>query len=128
MFYDGQDITFFDFDDMSYKHFISDIAIIIFYQFGLAPLTEEQTIDKSVTFLKPFLEGYREFNTIDKIWFERLNDFLKLRELILIMVLHAAGKEVIEGNFGQFYMNKFLPRAKNDTPFFDIQQVLNGIY
>ena len=38
MYYDGQTLTIFDWDDACYKHFISDIAIILFYTFTVERL------------------------------------------------------------------------------------------
>ena len=128
MFYDNETLTFFDFDDASYKHFISDIAIIIYYQFGLSPLSDTEIEDKTIAFLKPFLKGYETENKLDKKWFYKLNEFLRLRSIILIMVVYSAGEEVINGPFGQMLFNKFLPRIKNNTPFFDVERVINGIY
>lgn len=128
MFYDGEVLTFFDWDDASYKHFISDIAIIIFYQFGLSPLTDEQIEDKTIDFLKPFLKGYETENKLDKKWFKELNHFFRLRVLILILVVYAAGDELIEGPFGKALLGKYIPRLKEDKPFFNLERVLNGIY
>lgn len=125
MYYDQHNITFFDFDDSSYQYFISDIAIIIFYQFMLSPLEESVVEDQAHHFLSQFMIGYNKENKLDDLWFEHLNDFLKMRELILIMVLYGAGEEVINGNFGKKYLEKFIPRAKNDIPFFDQSRVYN---
>ncbi len=128
MFYDQETLTFFDWDDASYKHFISDIAIIIYYQFAFTKLSDKEIEDKTIAFLIPFLKGYQKENKLDEIWFTRLNDFLRLRTLVLIMVVFAAGEDTINSHFGQTLINKFIPRIKNDIPFLNLKRVLNGIY
>ncbi len=125
IYYDGDDFTFFDFDDSSYKHFISDIAIIIFYRFGLSGFKDSEKEDKTNVFLKDFCEGYLSINNLDYSWFDHINDFLKLRELILYFVIHAAGEELLESNFGKRYIGFYEDRIKNDVPFFDYKKAIN---
>lgn len=125
LFYDNGNFTFFDWDDSAYKHFISDIAIIIFYHFGLGPDKDDVIEKKTKDFLKHFMKGYNTLNKLDYIWFERLNDFLKLREFILYMVLHAAGEEVINSPFGVRFISKYRNRIKNNIPFFNLDNVLD---
>ncbi len=124
MFYDGNDFTFFDFDDSAYKHFISDIAIIIFYQFGLSGFTDSQKEEKTFAFLEDFCEGYSEVNNLDFSWFDHLNDFLELRELILYMVIHGAGEEMINSSYGKRFIEFYRDRIKNDVPFFDYKKAI----
>jgi Ser/Thr protein kinase RdoA (MazF antagonist) len=124
MYYDGSDLTFFDFDDASYKHFISDIAIIIFYSFGMGSLSDREIEDKTIQFLLPFMKGYERENKLDRTWFEKLNDFFMLRQVILYMVIHAAGEEMVEGPWGKRFIDKYGPRIKNNTPFLDVNRVL----
>ncbi len=124
IYYDGEDFTFFDFDDSSYKHFISDIAIIIFYQFGLSSANDEEREKRTYVFLQDFCKGYLEVNDLDYSWFDHLNDFLKLRELILYMVLFGAGEEIINSPWGQKYVAHYRNRIKNDIPFFDYKKAI----
>ncbi len=128
MYYDGSILTFFDFDDLSYKHFISDIAIIIFYQFGISNDSKEVIEEKTDAFLKPFLKGYETENHLDKKWFLLLNDFFRLREAILVIVVYAAGEELLESGFGKLFTGKYLDHIKNNIDFVDIKKILNGIY
>jgi Ser/Thr protein kinase RdoA (MazF antagonist) len=127
MYYDGSNLTFFDFDDASYKHFISDIAIIIFYSFGMGTLSDREIEDKTIQFLLPFMKGYEKENKLDRTWFEKLNDFFMLRQVILYMVIHAAGEEMLEGPWGKRFIDKYGPRIKNNTPFFDMNRVLKAL-
>ncbi len=124
MFYDGEEFTFFDFDDSAYKHFISDIAIIIFYQFGFTGMSEEEKEKKTHAFLNEFCEGYFEVNRLDFEWFTYINDFLKLRELILYMIIYGAGEEMVDSPWGKRYIDFYRDRIKNDIPFFDYKKAI----
>jgi Ser/Thr protein kinase RdoA (MazF antagonist) len=128
MYYDGSALTFFDFDDASYKHFISDIAIILFYKFGMGTLSDRAIEDKSIRFLSLFVRGYEKENTLDIAWYKRLNDFFMLRQVILYMVIHAAGEEMIEGPWGKQFLDKYGPRIKNNTPFLNVERVVKVLW
>ena len=128
MYYDGKELTFFDFDDASYKHFISDIAIIIFYLFGLGKLTDREIEDKTIHFLTHFMKGYEKENTLNIEWFFKLNDYFMLRQAILFMVIFAAGEEMVEGPWGKGFIDKYEDRIKNNTPFFDVDRVVKAVW
>lgn len=123
MFYDQKELTFFDFDDASYKHFISDIAIIIFYTFMYYDKEDkEKTI---ANFIKPFLKGYETENKLDPIWIDRLNDFFRLRITILYFVIFAEGDELIQSDWGKKFTSIYRDVILNDTNFIDIE-ILKG--
>lgn len=128
MFFDGKELTFFDFDDASYKHFISDIAIIIFYYFGYGTKTDEEIEEEAITLMTPFIKGYETMNQLDRYWFEQLNEFIKLREIILFMVIYAGGEELRNRPYAQRYFEKYAQRIKHDVPFFNLERVLQGIW
>jgi Ser/Thr protein kinase RdoA (MazF antagonist) len=127
IYYDGNDFTFFDFDDSAYSYYIADIAIIIFYQFGLREYTDQQKEELTLQFLKSFCKGYLEENDLEFAWFDHINDFLKLRELILYIVIYAAGNEVINSQWAQNYFKLHKERIFNDIPFFDYKKAV-GYY
>lgn len=124
MYYDKGKLTFFDWDDSAYKHFISDIAIIIFYQFGLNGDLDPTKEMKTKAFLNDFMRGYNTINKLEYKWFLRLNDFLKLREIILYMVLYGAGDDVLNSPFGKKYISTYKERITHNTPFFNLDNVL----
>lgn len=128
MYFDGETLTIFDWDDSSYKHFISDIAIIIFYFYGISSLSDDEIEDKSIWFLKHFMKGYNTENQLDRIWFERLNDFFKLREIILYIVLYAAGDEMLNSRWSKMYIAKFEQRIIQGKDFFDLKKVLRELW
>jgi len=127
MYYDNNILTFFDWDDSSYKYFISDIAIIIFYQFAFSNITEDEKEHRTKLFLDSFMPGYETENHLDFEWFYKLNDFLKLREIILYIVIIAAGEEMIQSGFGKMFLSKYRDRIKNDIPFLNINNILEKV-
>ncbi|MBI9042825.1 phosphotransferase, partial [Lutibacter sp.] len=98
-------LTFFDFDDSAYKHFISDIAIVLFYHFAYRNPTIEIKTEKSLWILNNFFKGYKTHNNLPKEELLHLQDFLKLRELTLYIVIIAGGEETIQSEWGQNYIN-----------------------
>ena len=73
---------------------------------------------KTHEFLKDFCEGYLEINDLDYSWFDHLNDFLKLREIILYFVIYGEGLEKIDSPFGNKYVKFYRDRIINNVPFF----------
>lgn len=117
MFYHEGTFTIFDWDDSSYKYFISDIAIILYYYFVFGNRDKER-IPTATWLLKAFFEGYDQENTIDKKLLYDLNDFLKLRETVLFLVLSAhnfAGDHPGRNKFLEMLKNNI----KNEIPFFE---------
>jgi Ser/Thr protein kinase RdoA (MazF antagonist) len=120
-------LTFFDFDDSAYKHFISDIAIVIFYTMAYQNPPMEVKNDRAVFILKNFFEGYNKNNSLAKEELERLQDFLKLRELTLYTAIKAGGEEVINSDFGKVYLSIYKDKIINNEDFIDLEYVLNEI-
>ncbi len=120
-------LTFFDFDDAAYKHFISDIAIVIFYHFFFTDLATEAMNERTIWILNNFLKGYKKENLLAKTEFLRLHDFLKLRELTLYTVIIAGGPEVFNSNWGQKFLAKYRDKIINEEPFIDLEYVLSKL-
>lgn len=125
MFYDNGVFTFFDWDDSAYKHFISDIAIIIFYQFYRMLPEPDKMEERIKHFLHDFMKGYLQVNKLDFVWFERLNDFFWLRIYILYFVIYGAGEAFVNSDWGKNYIKLFKPRIKQDIPFVNITKILD---
>ena len=70
MFIYGGKLTFFDWDDSAYKHFISDIAIVLFYHFSFGDFSQEHIDKESERILALFLEGYQQENSLDLSFFK----------------------------------------------------------
>lgn len=87
-FYDGETIHIFDFDDACYHYFASDIAIPLYYSTNSKHFygTKEERNEFARGFLKAFLEGYREENTLSQDCLETIPLFLKQRDIELYAV------------------------------------------
>ncbi len=127
MFISSGELTFFDWDDSSYKHFISDIAIVLFYHFAYGKIPQEVINEQSRRILALFLEGYKQENSIDISFLKNLNDFMMLRTIILYVVIYAAGEELLETEWAKLYIDKYRNRIIENVPFFDIGIVLKGL-
>ncbi len=120
-------LTIFDFDDATYKHMISDIAIIIFYQFAYQNPDISLKNEKSIWILNHFLKGYLKYNKLAKEEFLRLHDFIKLRVFALYVVIIAGGPEVSGSPWGSNYLNIYRSKILNDEPIIDLEYVLNNV-
>ncbi len=127
MFISSGELTFFDWDDSAYKHFISDIAIVIFYHFCFYDLSQEAIDEGSARILDLFLKGYRRQNSIDVEFLSNLNDFLMLRTIILYIVIYDAGEELIDSVWGKQYLDKYRDRIIGNIPFLTLDKVLVGL-
>ena len=89
-FIDEGKITVFDFDDSSYQWFASDIAIALYYTvwWKCADYQQEDKDIYAKQFLKDFLNGYNEENSLEKWWLNEIPFFLKLRDITLYTVFH----------------------------------------
>jgi amicoumacin kinase len=87
-FFDGTNITIFDFDDCSYNHIIADIAIPIYYSvwFNTCISDNEEFINSR--FLPAFMKGYLKEYAINLQLLRDIPLFLKLRDCELYGVLH----------------------------------------
>jgi len=109
-------ITIFDFDDCCYKHFVSDIAIVLFYTFFLNP---DQVEGVTFTF-KHFMEGYNQVNKLSVDDIKTLNQFIKLREIVIYIVINRSFPKDNMPEWAQKYLETFRPRILNDVPYVDL--------
>lgn len=127
MFIQSGELMFFDWDDSSYKHFISDIAIVLFYHFNFGDISQEAIDMESQRILALFMAGYHEENSIDLSFLKNLNDFLMLRTIILYIVIYAAGEEMLESVWGKNYIMKNRDRIIDAVPFLSLDIVLKDL-
>ncbi len=119
--------TIFDFDDSAYKHFISDIAIVIFYQFAFREVTVKDRSESTVKILRPFLKGYRKNNFLAKEEFNNLNLFLQLRQVTLYIALKSSGQEITSTDWAKWYFRIYRDAIVNDIDFIDINDILGQL-
>lgn len=86
-FVDGNGrMTVFDFDDSAYSWFACDIAITLFYVLWRNFSAGDERKAAAERFLEPFMRGYNRENRLDPCWADHMQDFLKLRRSLLVVV------------------------------------------
>ncbi|OLO40696.1 hypothetical protein BTR23_04250 [Alkalihalophilus pseudofirmus] len=121
-FYDEKTnkISVFDFDDCSYHHFISDIAIPVYYTTWLKISTKEARTEYSHNFLTDFLKGYQVERAIPLDHLYEIPLFLKLRDCELYGVLHKKWDTTNLNNKQKNLLNEIYQRIMNDEPIIDL--------
>ncbi len=109
----------FDFDDCSYMWFISDIAIALFYYLEFSMRDETDRIKISSHFMTHFMKGYLSENKLTRQDMESMDDFLKLRELVLYIVFYRS-VDMSTDNFASRYIKKHRQRIIGYDKFIDI--------
>lgn len=127
MYYDQDKLTFFDFDDCAYKHFLSDIAIIIYYHFMHQRLEKEEYNQKVRFVLTNLMKGYQLENKIPQNFFDNLNEFILLRSVVLYIVLVAAGYKNSEDSRKSDYAKFAKSTAINHRMKLDLDYVLKDL-
>lgn len=109
---DNLEFEVFDFDDASYKWFISDIAVVLFYVIWFNPENE----DRIDFVMKHFMSGYNEINKLDDFWFGVFDEFLKLRRLILALVIYRSFDILDAPEWVSKFYELNLDKTINDEP------------
>lgn len=121
-FYDevtGQ-ITVFDFDDCSYHHFISDIAIPLYYSAWLKYDNEQDRNSFGHEFLMHFLKGYQTERSIHIESLKEILLFLKLRDCELYGVFHKKWDTNNLNDRQKGLLNEIYQRIMNDQPLIQL--------
>ncbi len=84
--YKGE-ITAFDFDDTAYCWFVYDIAVILFSS-AFYRREDLSYNEFAAAFLPPFMEGYRTEYDLPVAELDRIEDLVRFREILLVVVLH----------------------------------------
>lgn len=117
---DGQRLTFFDFDDAIYTWYAYDVATTLFSTTLAEHVEPDRTAQEAAArqFLEPFLEGYSKHSSLDRLMLDKLDRFIKLRELSLWGVAMTFFDPVNPGND---YLARFLVdrrrRLEADEPY-----------
>jgi Ser/Thr protein kinase RdoA (MazF antagonist) len=121
--WDGDNITFFDFDDTCYCWFGYDVATVLFSAV-LQEWIENSRAAQEATgreFLSAFLEGYSKEADTAGLLLEAFPIFLKVRELSLYAVIRAhLGDDYEDHWYTSKFMRDRLARIENDEPYLDI--------
>lgn len=119
-FVDGGRIYLFDFDDCHYSWFADDIAVCLFYAI---PHDCTSAADKAAAcrFLRHFMAGYRQENTLDVSWLTQIPLFQKRRELDLYTVIHRSYKGAEPDPWSASFLTNRVEKILNDVPYLDIE-------
>jgi amicoumacin kinase len=92
---DEGEITAFDFDDLQYNYFISDIAIVLYYTAWGSKKSYEENSAYAKKQLAILRKGYETEFVLEEEWYSRIPAFLKCRDHVLYYVLKMKyeGKE-----------------------------------
>lgn len=90
---DKGEITVFDFDDLQYNYFISDIAIVLYYTAWVSKASLEEKSNFAKRQLEIFRKGYETEYVLDEVWYSRIPAFLKCRDITLYHVLNMKYEE-----------------------------------
>jgi Ser/Thr protein kinase RdoA (MazF antagonist) len=82
-YYDGEDITLFDFDDCAYHWYAYDIAVSFYHAFWQGTSANPGAENFGEDFMRAFMDGYKAEHNIDKDLLRQIPLFLKIRELYL---------------------------------------------
>ncbi|MFH0766573.1 MAG: phosphotransferase [Bacillota bacterium] len=109
----------FDFDDCAYMWFISDIAIALFYYLDFSMRDETHEKENAHFFMTHFMKGYLTENKLSYEDMSMMQDFLKLRELVLYIVLYRS-VDMEQNNFAKRYVDKYRNRIIHHVPFVEL--------
>jgi Ser/Thr protein kinase RdoA (MazF antagonist) len=105
-----------DFDRACYKWFISELAVALYYPTYLSELRNQKEQQKKFVrnFVSLFMEGYETENQLDSKWFEHLDFFMRVREVILLM--YSPNDD---------WRKPLRPRISGKEPYLDVIEVLS---
>ncbi|MCF7931477.1 MAG: phosphotransferase [Acholeplasmataceae bacterium] len=118
-FVKDKNLCVFDFDDSSYMWFVSDIAIALFYYLEFSARDEKDQVGISQFFMTHFMRGYLSENKLTKQDMETMDDFLRLRELVLYIVFYRS-VDLSTNQFASNYIKKHRYRIIDKQKFIDI--------
>ncbi len=91
-YYDGKELTIFDFDDATYNYFIHDLAMVLYYSVLFTPWTAKEKTEFARKQLQALRKGYEREHCLTDEWYESLPLFLRLRDIGLYGTLQKKFK------------------------------------
>lgn len=116
--YQEGNLVLTDFDFCEHSWFASEIAIILFYAV-MAP-TEGMDVNTFARhFLKCFMTGYQQENSLEACWLERIPDFLKLRMMSKYTLHYQEWESGIMTEKRKSAFLEWKRKIENDIPYLD---------
>jgi Ser/Thr protein kinase RdoA (MazF antagonist) len=117
---DGQ-VAIVDFDDCGYGWFAIDVAMALFDVLVLNnSASEAQNQNFARRFMKHYLSGYRQENSLTAFWQLQIPHFLKLKELCIYADLIGHPDIAQPDSWVGSFMRGRAERVANDMPYVDI--------
>jgi amicoumacin kinase len=107
--------SIFDFDDITYFYFLSDLAIVIFYY--IMNVEDEKTRKTMIeSMVEPLFRGYHKEHELPSDSYEKIDLFLELRAIILYLVIHQNKVNEFgpwELKYLSFYRKRIIERKRH---------------
>ncbi len=117
----GGEVMIIDFDDCCYGWYAMDVAMALFDVLVLYRRdNEEQRCEFARHFLRSYLSGYRQENSLEPYWVEQIPRFLKLKEMCVYVPLIGHAESATPGTWVGEFMPGRAERIANDVPYVDI--------
>ncbi|MDE5413178.1 phosphotransferase enzyme family protein [Alkalihalobacterium chitinilyticum] len=122
-------MTVFDFDDCSYHHFISDIAIPLYYSTWLKCDNQQDRNHFGHEFLMHFLKGYQTERSVHLESLKEISLFLKLRDCELYGVFHKKWDLDHLNDQQKKLLNGIYLRIMNDQPLvqLNLEKIIHSL-
>ncbi len=115
-------ITVFDFDDCSRGWYVMDIAMALFDMLVVYPRQDREAF--AVHFLRQFLAGYVEEQSLDAFWVAQLSHFLKLLEINIYAQVYSDHDPADTTSWvGKFMADDRQRRIETGVPYVDVDFV-----
>lgn len=88
----NENIVVFDFDDSTYDYYTADLAVSLYY-FLVSPYKDMKKREAEEFFLKHYLKGYEEENSLSVLDLYKLDNFARLRHILLYVILYDEAGE-----------------------------------
>ncbi|MHC1747111.1 MAG: phosphotransferase enzyme family protein [Cellulosilyticaceae bacterium] len=110
-------LTVFDFDDCLYHWYAYDIAIALYHALQTIPFSKtKERIAFGINFIKNFLKGYLEENTLDRKWLDRLPLFLEYRRICSYYFISNLWTEEKRNDSQQTYLKNMKEAIEQRIP------------
>lgn len=119
-FYDGEDITVFDFDDCAYHWYAYDIAVSFYHAYWQGTSANPDAVGFGEVFMRAFMAGYKKEHRVDKDIPLQIPIFLKIRELFLYALFMEKWNLNTLEEWQEYTIHQLRESILKETPHSDI--------